>query len=69
LKDNESDSKKEQESEEEDLYTPVLRRLIWERSQPERYTPYDLCLNFVLFITNDDPRTVREEVDSEDRKL
>jgi hypothetical protein len=33
------------------------------------YTPFDLCSNFSLSITDDDPRTVREEVDSEDGKI
>jgi hypothetical protein len=46
-----------------------LRRLVWERRQPERYTPPDFHSNFSLFIIDDDPRTVREAVDSEDGKL
>jgi hypothetical protein len=69
LKDNESDSTEEQESEEEDPHTPVLRRSVWERRKPERYTPPNFHFKFFLFITNDDPRTVREAVDSEDGKL
>jgi hypothetical protein len=32
-------------------------------------TPYDFCSNFYFSITDDDPRTVREAVDSEDGKL
>ena len=68
LKDDESDSTEEQESE-EDHHTLVLRRSVRERRQPKRYTPSDFRSNFSLFITNDDPRTVREEVDSEDDKL
>jgi hypothetical protein len=55
LKDDESNSAEEQESEEEDPHTPLLRRLV--RS------------NFTLSITDDDPRTVREVVDSEDGNL
>jgi hypothetical protein len=46
-----------------------LRRSVQERRLPERYTPYDLCSNFSFSITDDDPRTVREEVDSEDGNL
>jgi hypothetical protein len=60
LKDNESDSTEEQESEEEDPHTPVLRRSVWERRKPKRYTPLDFHSNFSLSITDDDPRTVRE---------
>jgi hypothetical protein len=33
------------------------------------YTPPYFYSNFVFFITNDDPRTVREVVDLEDGKL
>jgi hypothetical protein len=47
----------------------VLRRSVWERRQPERYTPLDFHSSFSLSITNDDPRTIREVVDSEDGKL
>ena len=35
----------------------------------ERYTLSDFHSNFGFPITNDDPRTVREVVDSEDGKL
>jgi hypothetical protein len=62
LKDDESDSIEEQESENEDPHTQVLRRLVRERRIPERYTPSDFYSNFSLPITNDDPRTVMEEV-------
>jgi hypothetical protein len=40
-----------------------------ERRQPERYSPPDFCSNFALSITDDDPRTIREAVNSEDSKL
>jgi hypothetical protein len=40
-----------------------------EKRLPERYTPYDFHSNFSLSITDDDPRTIREVVDSEDGKL
>jgi hypothetical protein len=46
-----------------------LRRSIQERRQPKRYTPPNFCSNFALSITNDDPITVREAVDSKHGKL
>ena len=36
---------------------------------PERRTPYDFHSNFSLSIIDDDPRTVREVVDSEDGNI
>ena len=39
LEDEKSDSIEEDELEEEEPQTPALRRLVWERRQPERYTP------------------------------
>jgi hypothetical protein len=57
--DDESDSRQEQESEEEDHHTPVLRRSLRERRIPERYTPSNFHSNFVFFITDDDPRIVK----------
>jgi hypothetical protein len=69
LKDDESDSTKEQESKEEDPHTPVLRRSVRERRLPEKYTPSDFRSNFALSITDDDPRTVKEAVDLEDGNL
>jgi hypothetical protein len=69
LKDDEADSTEEHESEEEDPHTPVLRRSDRERRLPERYSPPDFRSNFALSITDDDPRTVREAVDSEDGNL
>jgi hypothetical protein len=66
LKDDESDSKEEHESEEEDPHTPVLRRSVRERRLLERYNPSNFHSNFSLFIIDDDPRTVREAVDSKD---
>ena len=69
LKDDEADSIEEHESKEENPHTPVLRRSDRERRLPERYSPPDFCSNFSLSITNDDPRTVREAVDSEDGNL
>jgi hypothetical protein len=46
-----------------------LRRSVRERRLPERYTPSDFRSNFSLSITDDDPRTVREAVDSKDGNL
>ena len=59
----------EEEEEEEEPHTLVLRRSMRDRRQPERYSPLDFCSNFSLSITDDDPRTVREAVNSEDSKL
>ena len=47
----------------------MSRRSDRERRKPERYSPFSFCSNFSLSITNDDPKTVREVVDSEDGKL
>ena len=46
-----------------------MRRSARERRQPKRYSPSAFCSNFSLTITDDDPRTVREAVYSEDGKL
>jgi hypothetical protein len=69
LNGDESNSTEEHESEEEDPHTPVLRRSDRERRLPKRYSPSDFHSNFALSITNDDPRTVRKAVDSEDGNL
>ena len=69
LKEDESDSTTEEDSEDEEPQTPALRRSVRERRQPERYSPSAFCSGFALTITNDEPRTVREAVDSEDGKL
>jgi hypothetical protein len=58
-----------EEEEEEEPHTPVLRRLVRDRRQPERYSPPNFRSNFSLSITDDDPRTIREEMNSEDSKL
>ena len=58
----ESYEEEEVEEEEEEPHTPVLRRLVRDKRQPERYSPHDFCSNFALSITNDDPRTIREAV-------
>eukprot|EP00253_Pinus_taeda_P025110 PITA_25110 len=59
----------EEESEDEEPQTPAVRRSVRERRQPERYSPSAFCSNFALSVTDDDPRTVKEAVDSEDGKL
>ena len=40
-----------------------------ETRKPKRYSPPNLCANFYLSITDDDPRTVREAMDLEDSKI
>ncbi len=69
LKEEESNSTTEEESEDEEPQTPAVRRSVRERRQPERYSPSAFCSNFALSITDDDPRTVKEAVDSENGKL
>eukprot|EP00253_Pinus_taeda_P024046 PITA_24046 len=69
LKEEESDSTTEEELEDEEPQTPGVRRSVQERRQPERYSPSTFCSKFSLSITDDDPRTVKEVVDSEDVKL
>ena len=64
LKEDESNSKTEEESEEEEPQTPNVRRSVRERRQPKRYSPSAFCSNFALTITDDDPKTIREAVDS-----
>jgi hypothetical protein len=69
LDDAKYESTEEDESEEEEPHTPILRRSMRERRKPERYSPPDFHANFSLSIIDDDPRTVREAVNSEDSKL
>ena len=65
----ESSEEEESEEEEEEPHTPVLRRLVRDKRQPERYSPPDFCSNFALSIIDDDPRTIREAMNSKDGKL
>ena len=58
LKEDESDSTTEENSEEEEPQTPFVSR---KRRQPERYSPSSFCSNFSLTITDDDPRTIRRQ--------
>jgi hypothetical protein len=46
-----------------------LRRSYWERGKPKRYTPPGFHSKCSLSITDVDPRTVREVVDSEDGNI
>ena len=46
LKEYESDSTAEEDSEEEEPQTPALRRTVRERRQPERYSPSSFCQVF-----------------------
>ena len=59
----------EEEEEEEEPHTPTLRRSVRDGRHPERYSPLDFHSNFSLSFTDDDPRTVKEVVNSEDSKL
>eukprot|EP00253_Pinus_taeda_P035252 PITA_35252 len=56
-------------TEDEEPQTLAVRRSFRERTQPERYIPFAFCSNFALSITNDDPRTLKEAVDSGNGKL
>jgi hypothetical protein len=64
-----SEEKEAEEEEEEEPHTPILRRSVRDRRQPKRYSPPYFRSNFSLSITDDDPKTVREAVNSEDSKL
>jgi len=58
------------ESEEEvDLQTPAVRRSNRERRPVDRYSPPDFRSAFVLFVVSDEPRSVKEAVNSEECKL
>eukprot|EP00253_Pinus_taeda_P006657 PITA_06657 len=69
LKEEESNSRSEEESEDEEPQTLGVRRSVRERRQPKRYSPSTFCSNFSLSDVDDDPRTMKEAVDSEDGKL
>jgi len=69
LKEEESDSIAKEESKDEEPQTLGVRKSVRERRQPERYSPFAFYSNFSLSITDDDPKTVKEVVDSEDGKL
>ena len=69
LKEEESNSVEKEESEDEEPQTPAVRRSVRVRRQPERYSPSAFSSSFALSVTDDDPRIVKEAVDSEDGKL
>ena len=46
-----------------------MRRSVKEIRQPERYIPSSFCQNFSLSISDDDRRTTKEAVDSDEGKL
>ena len=69
LKEYESDSTAEEDSKEEEPQTPALRRSVRERRQPERYSLSAFRSGFALTITDDEPRTFREAIDSKDGKI
>src|SRR5271168_1572192 len=69
LKEEESDSVAEEESEDEEPQTLAVRRSVRERRHPKRYSPSTFFSKFSLSVIDDDPRTVKEVVDSEDGKL
>ena len=50
-------------------HTPSLRRSNRVRRPVERYSPPDFHSRFVLFAINDEPRSVKEKVSSEECKL
>jgi len=69
LKEEESNSTTKEESEDEKPQTPGVGRSVRERRQPKGYSPSTFYSNFSLSITDDDPRTVKEAINSEDGKL
>jgi len=69
LNNEESDSTEDNESTEEEPLAPVIRRLVRERRRPKRYSSPDFDCSFSLSITDDEPKTIRDAVNSEERKL
>ena len=67
LKEEESDSTPKEESKDEEPQTSGVRRSVRERRQLERYSPSAFCS--ALSVIDDDPKTMKEAVDSEDGKL
>jgi len=64
LNEEESDSTAEEESEDEETQTLGVRRSFQERRKPKRYSPFSFCSKFALSIIDDDPRNVKDAVDS-----
>jgi len=69
LKEEESNSIAEEESEDEEPQTLGVRRSVQERRQLERYSPSAFYSNFSLSLIDDDPRAMKEVIYSEDGKL
>ena len=69
MNNEEFDLAEDNESTKEEPPTPVLRRSVRERRRPKRYSAPNFDCSFSLSITDDEPNTVREAVDSEDSKL
>eukprot|EP00253_Pinus_taeda_P024510 PITA_24510 len=69
LSKEESQSTTEEESEDEEPQNLGVRRSVREIRQLERYSPFTFYSNFALSITDDDPRTMKGAVYSEDGKL
>jgi hypothetical protein len=61
---SESSEEEEEKEEEDEPHTPVLRRAVRDKRQTKRYNPPDFRSKFSLSITDDDPRTIREAVNS-----
>ena len=58
------ESTEEDEEKEEEPHTPVLRRSVREIRQLERYIPPNFHYNFSLSMTDDDPKTIKEAMNS-----
>ena len=69
LEGEEYDSIEESESEEEEPHIPFLRGSSREIRKLERYSPPNFRSHFSMSITDDDPRNVKEVVNSEDSDL
>jgi hypothetical protein len=62
-------SEEDEAATKEESNTPVLRRSVREIRKLKGYIPPNFRSNFSLSITDDDPITVREAVNSKDSKL
>ena len=62
------EEKLSESDEEVELQTPTLRRSDCVRRSVERYSPLDFRSTFVLSAVNDEPRSVKEAVSSEECK-
>ena len=69
LKNEGFDTFEEESYNEVELQTPALRRYDHVRRPVERYSPPDFRFGFVLSTINDETRSVKEVVSSEECKL